>query len=101
MRPSLTWTGSTRCSARSSPGRTSSKGSSRETASIGWSSPRLPDPGGRAVYLFARALQFTGLLVTGIAFFDGVVGGNVRRELVLLVAGAAVFFLGRALQPRR
>ncbi len=53
------------------------------------------------MYLFARALQFTGLLITGIAFFDGVLGGNVRRELVLLVAGAAIFFLGRALQPRR
>lgn len=51
--------------------------------------------------LFARALQFTGLLVTGIGFFDGVIGGNVKRELVLLVAGAAVFLLGRALQSRR
>jgi hypothetical protein len=53
------------------------------------------------VYWFARALQFTGLLVTGIAFFDGVLGGHVKRELVLLAAGAAIFFLGRALQPRR
>jgi hypothetical protein len=53
------------------------------------------------VYPFARALQFIGLLVTGFAFFDGVFGGNVRRELVLLVLGAAIFFLGRALQPRR
>jgi len=53
------------------------------------------------VYRLARALQFTGLLVTGIAFFDGVLGGHVKRELVLLAAGAAIFFLGRALQPRR
>lgn len=53
------------------------------------------------MYLLARGLQFTGLLVTGIAFFDGLLGGNVRREIVLLVAGAAIFFLGRALQPRR
>jgi hypothetical protein len=53
------------------------------------------------VYRFARALQFTGLLVTGIAFFDGVIGGHVKRELVLLAVGAAIFFLGRALQPRR
>lgn len=53
------------------------------------------------MYPLARALQFLGLLVTGIAFFDGVIGGNVRRELVLLAAGAAIFFLGRALQPRR
>ena len=53
------------------------------------------------MYLFARALQFFGLLVTGIAFFDGVLGGNVRRELVLLMLGAGIFFLGRALQRRR
>ena len=53
------------------------------------------------MYFFARALQFIGLLVTGIAFFDGVLGGHVRRELVLLMLGAAIFFLGRALQPRR
>jgi hypothetical protein len=53
------------------------------------------------VHPLARALQFIGLLVTGIAFFDGVIGGNVRRELVLLVLGASIFFLGRALQPRR
>lgn len=53
------------------------------------------------MYPLARALQFLGLLLTGIAFFDGVFGGNVRRELVLLAAGAAIFFLGRALQPRR
>lgn len=53
------------------------------------------------MYFIARGLQFAGLLVTGIAFFDGVLGGNVRRELVLLVFGAAIFFLGRALQPRR
>jgi hypothetical protein len=53
------------------------------------------------VYLLARALQFTGLVVTGVAFFDGVLGGNVRRELMLLVAGAAFFFVGRWLQARR
>lgn len=39
--------------------------------------------------------------MTGIAFFDGVLAGNVRRELVMLAVGAALFFLGRALQPRR
>jgi hypothetical protein len=50
------------------------------------------------VYPVARALQFLGLLVTGVAFFDGVLGGNVRRELVLLALGAAVFFLGRWIQ---
>jgi hypothetical protein len=53
------------------------------------------------VFLLARSLQLTGLVVTGIAFFDGVLAGNVRRELVLLAIGAAVFFLGRSLQPKR
>jgi hypothetical protein len=41
------------------------------------------------------------MVVTGIAFFDGVLAGNVRRELVMLALGAALFFLGRVLQPRR
>ncbi len=46
----------------------------------------------------ARALQFTGLVVTGVGFFTGVLGENIRAELALLVGGAALFFLGRALQ---
>jgi hypothetical protein len=50
--------------------------------------------------LLARSLQLAGLVVTGIAFFDGVLAGNVRRELALLALGAALFFLGRALQPK-
>jgi hypothetical protein len=53
------------------------------------------------VHTISRALQFTGLVVTGVAFFDGVLAGNVRRELALLVAGAALFFVGRALQSKR
>jgi len=53
------------------------------------------------VHSFARTLQFAGLLVTGIAFFDGVLGGNVRRELVLLALGGVIFLLGRWLQTRR
>jgi len=53
------------------------------------------------VHSFARTLQFAGLLVTGIAFFDGVLGGNVRRELVLLTLGGVIFLLGRWLQTRR
>lgn len=43
----------------------------------------------------ARALQLLGLVVTGAGFFSGVLGGNVRLELSLLAAGAAIFFLGR------
>jgi len=52
------------------------------------------------VHQLARALQFAALLVTGAAFFDGVLGGNVRRELVLLVVGGVIFLFGRWLQTR-
>ena len=52
------------------------------------------------MYTAARALQFLGLVVTGLGFFAGVIGGNVRGELTLLGIGAAVFFGGRALETR-
>jgi hypothetical protein len=48
----------------------------------------------------ARLLQFLGLIVTGLAFFDGVIGGNVRREIVLLGVGGLLFLTGRFLQRR-
>jgi len=47
-----------------------------------------------------RMLQLLGLLVTGIGFFLGVLGGNVRGELALLVVGAGIFFGGRAVEKR-
>jgi hypothetical protein len=50
------------------------------------------------VYTLARTLQLLGLVVTGIGLWDGLLGGNVRRELVLLGIGAALFFGGRWLQ---
>ena len=50
--------------------------------------------------MFARALQLLGLVVTGVGFFTGVLGGNTRLELALLAIGAAIFFLGRALQKK-
>jgi len=53
------------------------------------------------VYAISRAFQFTGLIVTGVAFFVGVLAGNVRREIALLAVGAALFFAGRWLQVRR
>ena len=49
----------------------------------------------------ARILQLLGLVVSGAGFFSGVIGGNVRLELVLLGVGAAIFFLGRLIQNRR
>lgn len=47
-----------------------------------------------------RTLQFVGLVVTGLAFFSGVLGGKIRLELVLLALGAAIFFSGRWLERR-
>lgn len=53
------------------------------------------------MYRLARVLQLLGLLVTGFAFFEGILGGNVRREVLLLGLGAAIFFSGRALEGKR
>ena len=53
------------------------------------------------MYAAGRTLQFLGLLVTGIGFFQGVASGNARRELVLLALGAAIFFAGWLLQRGR
>ncbi len=47
-----------------------------------------------------RTLQFLGLVLTGVGFFQGVAGGNVRQELALLALGAAVF-AGRLVQGAR
>jgi hypothetical protein len=48
----------------------------------------------------ARVLQLSGLVVTGLAFFTGVLGHNERLEFALLGFGAAIFFLGRWLEKR-
>ncbi len=50
------------------------------------------------MYRISRAVQFLGLVVAGAAFFVGVLGHDVRRELVLLGIGAGLFFAGHALQ---
>ncbi len=50
------------------------------------------------MYRLSRAVQFLGLVVAGAAFFVGVLGHDVRRELVLLGIGAGIFFAGQALQ---
>ena len=50
------------------------------------------------MYRFARAVQFLGLVVSGAALFVGLLGHNVRRELLLAGIGAGIFFAGYALQ---
>jgi hypothetical protein len=52
------------------------------------------------LYTFARALQLSGLVVTGVGLWNGLFEGNIRRELVFLAIGAAIFFAGRWLQGR-
>lgn len=53
------------------------------------------------MYAAGRLLQFAGLVVTGVGFFQGVAAGDVRRELALLALGAAIFFAGRLMQGAR
>ena len=53
------------------------------------------------MYAVGRSVQFLGLVISGAAFFVGVLGSNVRRELALLGIGAAVFFAGWMLQRDR
>jgi hypothetical protein len=50
------------------------------------------------VYVLARGIQFLGLVVAGSALFVGLLGHNVRLELLLLGIGAGVFFAGWGLQ---
>ena len=45
-------------------------------------------------------MELVGLLLTGVGFFLGILGGNVRGELVLLALGAVVFFGGRFLEKK-
>jgi hypothetical protein len=52
------------------------------------------------MYASARALQLTGLIVTGVGLWNGLLGGNIRRELAFLAIGAAIFFAGRWLEGR-
>ncbi|HEY3203441.1 MAG TPA: hypothetical protein VGL03_07245 [Thermoanaerobaculia bacterium] len=50
------------------------------------------------MHVLARVVQFLGLVITGAALFVGVLGHNVRRELLLLGIGAGVFLAGHALR---
>ncbi len=53
------------------------------------------------MYALSRAVQFLGLVVAGSALLVGVLGHNVRRELLLAGLGAGIFFAGHALQRGR
>ncbi len=53
------------------------------------------------MYAAGRAVQFLGLVISGSAFFVGVLDQNSRRELLILGIGAAIFFVGWMLQRTR
>ncbi len=50
------------------------------------------------MYALGRTVQFIGLVVAGAALFVGVLGHEVRRELLLLGLGAGIFSGGYMLQ---
>jgi hypothetical protein len=53
------------------------------------------------VYRLGRATQLLGLVVAGSALFVGVLGHDVRRELLLLSIGSGIFFAGYLLRRSR
>jgi hypothetical protein len=50
------------------------------------------------MHKIGRSVQFIGLVVAGAALFVGVLGHEVRRELLLLGLGAGIFAAGYMLQ---
>ena len=50
------------------------------------------------MHRLGRASQLLGLVVAGSALFVGVLGHDVRRELLLLAIGSGIFFSGYLLQ---
>jgi hypothetical protein len=50
------------------------------------------------VRALSRIVQFLGLVIAGAALFVGLLGHDERRELLLLLVGAAVFAAGWVLQ---
>jgi hypothetical protein len=50
------------------------------------------------MYKLGRSVQFIGLVVAGASLFVGVLGHEVRRELLLLGLGAGIFSAGYMLQ---
>ena len=53
------------------------------------------------MYRLGRATQLLGLVVAGCALFVGMLGHDVRRELLLLAIGSGIFFAGNLLQRSR
>jgi hypothetical protein len=52
-------------------------------------------------YRIGRALQVLGMAFLPVALYMGLIRDDVRREVTLLFAGGAIFFLGWILAQRR
>ena len=48
----------------------------------------------------AKVVEMAGLGVVGLALFIGLRTADMGRELTLLAAGAVVFLVGYAIEPR-
>ncbi len=48
----------------------------------------------------AGALELSGLVIVGLGLVQGLATGDIRRELAMLAAGAAVFTIGWLLMKR-
>ena len=51
--------------------------------------------------ILARALQLIGMAILPVALYVGLFKDDVRREVMLLFIGGAIFFLGWTLGQKR
>ncbi|HUF16416.1 MAG TPA: hypothetical protein VMS12_00065 [Thermoanaerobaculia bacterium] len=51
--------------------------------------------------IFSKALQLIGMSILPVALYVGLIKDDVRREVMLLFIGAALFFLGWTLSQKR
>ena len=52
------------------------------------------------IYMLAKALEVSGLVTLLWALYIGMTGKGMFVEVAMLAAGAAVFYMGRALEKR-
>lgn len=52
------------------------------------------------IYMLAKGLEVSGLMTLLWALYIGLSGKGMFVEVAMLAAGAAVFYLGRALERR-
>ena len=52
------------------------------------------------LYIFAKTLEVSGLVTLLWALWIGLTGKGMFAEVMMLAAGAAIFYLGRAREAR-